>query len=413
MKPIKLAIIGAGGYGDYCLGLLERFVDPESYQLVAAIDPFYEKVPRYAQLTAQGVPMYRTPEDFFAVDRADLVLIASPIHLHKQQCLLALQHGAHVLCEKPLAPILQDALDIREAVAASGRKLGVGFQMSFCDPIQNLKRDIQSGLLGAPKSLRTYVSWQRYDSYYNSPWRGHIRDAQGNWVLDSILTNATAHYLHNTCFVLGDRFDTAAMPEHLTVELYNGKGIETFDTAFVSGKFASGCDFFLSVTHSGDRDVDPILQYTFENAVVTASGNDDSAEIIATFADGSTKNYGAALGEYHVAQKLRTMIAVAADPSLDVPCTPDTVLPHLTMCNAIFDQADVHPLPADRMEHVSEPEPGLFMRGLADEAWTCFQTGKLPSELGFDWAKQPTVIKLDGYTTFSGAKCCCKEDTHA
>ncbi len=27
MKPIKLAIIGAGGYGDYCLGLLERFVD--------------------------------------------------------------------------------------------------------------------------------------------------------------------------------------------------------------------------------------------------------------------------------------------------------------------------------------------------------------------------------------------------
>ena len=227
------------------------------------------------------------------------------------------------------------------------------------------------------------------------------------------MTNATAHYLHNTCFVLGDRFDTAAMPEHLTVELYNGKGIETFDTAFVSGKFASGCDFFLSVTHSGDRDVDPILQYTFENAIVTASGNDDSAEIIATFADGSTKNYGAALGEYHVAQKLRTMIAVAADPTLDVPCTPDTVLPHLTMCNAIFDQADVHPLPADRMEHVSEPEPGLFMRGLADEAWTCFQTGKLPSELGFDWAKQPTVIKLDGYTTFSGAKCCCKEDTHA
>ena len=413
MKPIKLAIIGVGGYGDYCLGLLERFVDPESYQLVAAIDPFYEKVPRYAQLTAQGVPMYRTPEDFFAVDRADLVLIASPIHLHKQQCLLALKHGAHVLCEKPLAPILQDALDIREAVAASGRKLGVGFQMSFCDPIQNLKRDIQSGLLGAPKSLRTYVSWQRYDSYYNSPWRGHIRDAQGNWVLDSILTNATAHYLHNTCFVLGDRFDTAAMPEHLTVELYNGKGIETFDTAFVSGKFASGGDFFLSVTHSGDRDVDPILQYTFENAVVTASGNDDSAEIIATFADGSSKNYGAALGEYHVAQKLRTMIAVAADPTLDVPCTPDTVLPHLTMCNAIFDQAGVHPLPADRMEHVSEPEPGLFMRGLADDAWTCFQTSKLPSELGFDWAKQPTVIKLDGYTTFSGAKCCCKEDTHA
>lgn len=45
MRQTRLAIIGAGGYGDYCLGLLERFVDPASYRLVAAIDPFYERVP--------------------------------------------------------------------------------------------------------------------------------------------------------------------------------------------------------------------------------------------------------------------------------------------------------------------------------------------------------------------------------
>ena len=53
MKQTKLAIIGAGGYGDYCLGLLERFVDPASFTLVAAIDPFYERVPRYEKLREQ------------------------------------------------------------------------------------------------------------------------------------------------------------------------------------------------------------------------------------------------------------------------------------------------------------------------------------------------------------------------
>ena len=347
---------------------------------------------------------YRTLEDFFLADTADLVLIASPIHMHKQQCMLALSHGAHVLCEKPLAPILQDALDIRNAVQSSGKALGVGFQMSFCDPIQNLKKDIRAGVLGAPRSLRSYVSWQRFDSYYNSPWKGRIKDAQGNWILDSILTNATAHYLHNTFFVLGEEQEQAAMPETLRVELYNGKGIETFDTAFVQGEFANGCDFFLAVTHSGDRDIDPVLHYEFENAVVTASGNDDSAEIIATFHDGTTRNYGAALGEYHVAQKIRTMLAVAADPSLPVPCTVDTILPQLTVCNAICDQAEIHPLPAERMERVTKPESGIFMPGLSDEAWRCFEEGKLHSQLGYAWACAPSEIALKGYTAFSGAK---------
>ena len=404
MKKVRLALVGAGGYGNYCLGLMERFVDPKTYELVAAIDPFYERVPRFEKLKAQGVPFYRTLEDFFAADTADLVLIASPIHMHREQCILAMQHGAHVLCEKPLAPIVQDALIIRDAAEKYGKKLGVGFQMSFCDPIQNLKKDIRAGLLGAPKSLRSYVSWQRFDSYYNSPWKGRVKDAQGHWILDSILTNATAHYLHNTFFVLGSEQDSAAMPQSLRVELYNGKGIETFDTAFVQGEFADGSDFFIAVTHSGDRNIDPVLRYEFENAVVTASGNDDSAEIIATFRDGTTKNYGAALGEYHVAQKIRTMLAVAADPSLPVPCTADTILPQLTVCNAICDQADVHPLPAARMERVTEPEPGIFMPGLSDEAWRCFEEGRLPSTLGYDWACPPSEIRLDGYTAFSGAR---------
>lgn len=402
MKQTKLAIIGAGGYGDYCLGLLERFVDPASFTLVAAIDPFYERVPRYEKLRAAGVPFYRTPEEFYEVGHADLVLIASPIHLHREQCIAAMRQGSDVLCEKPIAPLLQDMEAIRAVQRETGRRLGVGFQMSFCQPILDLKRDIQAGLLGAPKSLRCYVSWQRYDSYYNSPWRGHLRDAQGHWVLDSIVTNATAHYLHNACFVLGETLDSAAMPEELSVELYNGKGIETFDTAFLKGRFANGCGLYLAVTHSGDKNIDPVLRYEFENAVVTASGNDDSAEIIATFTDGSTKNYGAALGEYHVAQKLRTMLAAAVDRTVMIPCTADTVRPQLTVSNAIFDQAHVHVLPG--LTRVSEPEPGLFRTSLSDEAWDCFMEGVLPSERGLSWACAPDRIALAGYTAFSGER---------
>lgn len=403
MKKIKLAVIGAGGYGDYCLSLLERFTDPESYTLAAVVDPFYEKIPRYSNYLSQKIPMFRTPGDFFAADSADLVLIASPSHLHKEQCLLALQNGAHVLCEKPLTPTLQDTRALAEAARRCGRALGVGFQLSFCEPMLALKRDIQAGLLGAPKALRAFVSWQRFDSYYRNSWHGRLRSADGRWLLDSILTNAAAHYLHNICFLLGPRSDTAAMPSSLRAELYNGKGIETFDTAFLSGSFPSGCSFFLALTHSGDRNIDPVLEYTFENAVVTAkSGSPDG--LTAVFSDGTVRRYGDAFSESHTAQKLRTMIAAAGDPGVCVPCTAETVLPQLTVCNAVFDQAEISSLPSERMEVTCSPERGRFMRGLADDALLCFRTGLLPSERGLSWARPASVINLNGYTSFSGSR---------
>ena len=409
MNKVRMAIAGIGGYGDYCLGLMERFADPESYELVGAIDPFYERAPRIEKLRAAGVPLYRELDEFYAAASCELLLIASPIHLHKQQCLTAFAHGSNVLCEKPLAPTLQDAREIDAAARKAGVKLGVGFQMSFCKPIQALKRDILSGLLGKPLMLKSYVSWQRFDSYYNSPWKGRLRDKNGELVLDSIITNATAHYLHNTCFVLGEDMGSARLPVSLSAELYNGKGIETFDTAFLRGSFEGGCGFYLAVTHSGDKNIDPILRYEFENAVVTASGNDDTAEIIATFRDGSVKNYGAALGEYHVAEKIRSMIAATADPEKPVACTAQTILPQLTVCNAIVEYGRVAPLPESKMQRVTEPEPGIFMPGLADEAWACFEQAKLPSEMGCDWAQQPSIIPLDGYTAF-GCPFCEKEE---
>lgn len=103
------------------------------------------------------------------------------------------------------------------------------------------------------------------------------------------------------------------------------------------------------------------------------------------------------------------MIAATADPEKAVACTAQTILPQLTVCNAIVEYGRVAPLPEDRMQRVTEPEPGVFMPGLADEAWQCFEQAKLPSELGFDWAQQPSDIPLKGYIAF-GRPYCEKEE---
>ncbi len=61
------------------------------------------------------------------------VSVCTPTHLHAPLTIQALEAGAHVLCEKPIALTLADAYAMRDAALASGRSLRIGFMRRF-DP---------------------------------------------------------------------------------------------------------------------------------------------------------------------------------------------------------------------------------------------------------------------------------------
>ena len=266
MNKVRMAIAGIGGYGDYCLGLMERFADPESYELVGAIDPFYDRARRADKLRAAGVPLYRELDEFYAADSCELLLIASPIHLHKQQCLTAFAHGSNVLCEKPLAPILQDAREIDAAARKAGVKLGVGFQMSFCKPIQELKRDILSGLLGKPlKCCKPTFRGSASTATTTAPWkRPPARPDTASWV--SIPLSPTPP--RTICTTpASSSVRTWAVPrlpvsEHLTVRAVQRQGHRNVRHRVPARLVRLGRRLLtIAVTHSGDQNIDPILRY--------------------------------------------------------------------------------------------------------------------------------------------------------
>jgi hypothetical protein len=65
------------------------------------------------------------------------------------------------------------------------------------------------------------------DAYYQrSFWSGRIKDDNGNWILDSVASNATAHYIHNMFYVLGNEVDKSAVPVEVAAELYRANNIE-------------------------------------------------------------------------------------------------------------------------------------------------------------------------------------------
>ncbi len=78
----------------------------------------------------------------------DPVSITAPNALHKEMTLAAIAACKHVYCEKPLAPLAADALEMICAAEARGVKTQVGFNF-FCNPtLQTAREMIRAGELG-------------------------------------------------------------------------------------------------------------------------------------------------------------------------------------------------------------------------------------------------------------------------
>lgn len=78
----------------------------------------------------------------------DLVIVATPTDLHAQMAISALEAGAHVLCEKPMAMDATETLKMLELARVSGRVHMIDHELRF-DPNYSKAHDlIASGSLG-------------------------------------------------------------------------------------------------------------------------------------------------------------------------------------------------------------------------------------------------------------------------
>ncbi len=84
----------------------------------------------------------------------DVINVTAPNALHKEMTLAAVAAGKHVYCEKPLAPLAADALQMAEAAEAAQVKTQVGFNY-LCNPMFALAREmIRAGEIGEVVSFR-------------------------------------------------------------------------------------------------------------------------------------------------------------------------------------------------------------------------------------------------------------------
>lgn len=145
-EQVRVAVVGAGIMGtDH----IERLATRTKGALVAAIvEPDPARAAAAARL-APGAAHHRRIEDALEAGGVDAVLIATPGPFHRAVLLPALEAGLPVLCEKPLAPTVEEVLTVIEAEQRlSAPRIQVGFMRRFDPEYEALAELVGSGDAG-------------------------------------------------------------------------------------------------------------------------------------------------------------------------------------------------------------------------------------------------------------------------
>jgi UDP-N-acetylglucosamine 3-dehydrogenase len=140
--PLRIGVLGAGFAGAMHAHSALRI---ESAQVVAVAALPLEQG---AALAKECDARLASAEEICAADDIDLVVIATPTHLHAQYAIAAAKSGKHVFCEKPLARTLADAEAMVRACDDAGVTLAVGHVVRYFKEYQRAKQMLDDGTIG-------------------------------------------------------------------------------------------------------------------------------------------------------------------------------------------------------------------------------------------------------------------------
>ena len=193
-SPLKVGIIGAGFIaGTSHIPSLQKL--GKRVELVAIADNRPDAL-AYMQKYYQIPKAYTDPHEMLRENQFDVVHICTANNTHKEFSIAALRSGANVLCEKPLALTVKDAEEMFAEADKAG-KLLIACQNNRMGPMQEVKKIVESGLLGNVY----YVNIQNIRRRGVPAWgRFHVKQENGG----GPLCDVGVHYIDASLFALGN-----------------------------------------------------------------------------------------------------------------------------------------------------------------------------------------------------------------
>jgi len=182
-----------------------------------------------------GVKAFADYKELLSGD-VDGVIICSENINHRPDVELAASYGKHIMCEKPLAPSMDDAWAMVETCKNAGVKLQTAFPCRYHPAFIRLKKAVESGDLG--KILAVKATNQG-----KCPW---------GWFVDKKLSGGGAVIDHTVHVMDLMRYMTGAEPVRVYAEIDNkmyGKDFD--DTGILTVDFSNG--MFATIDASWSR----------------------------------------------------------------------------------------------------------------------------------------------------------------
>lgn len=160
---LNIAVIGCGIVAE---GHFEAIAGLPEWNLAAAVDI---NEARLAQIAEHYKPEHQF-HDYRAllasvaegVLALDAVVVSTHVETHYEITMAALQHGLHVLCEKPMADNSEHCRAMSEQAEASGKLLAVNFNTRSSEPYRTIKRILEQGKIGKIRVTRFVYDWSAH-----------------------------------------------------------------------------------------------------------------------------------------------------------------------------------------------------------------------------------------------------------
>jgi predicted dehydrogenase len=95
-----------------------------------------------------GAAPYDDLARLLETERPDVLHVCTPNAAHAEQTLLALEHGVHVVCEKPLAVSSTEAAEMAEAASIAGLVAACCYHCRGYPLVARMRQEVEAGALG-------------------------------------------------------------------------------------------------------------------------------------------------------------------------------------------------------------------------------------------------------------------------
>ena len=246
---INIAVIGTGNIARMHIEGYLNF--PKRCKITHLVDIFPEKAEQKKKDYCLDAAVCSSHKEIVKDPSIDLVSICTPPYVHAEIAIDFLKAGKNVIVEKPMAASLEECDAMIRAAKKSGKIFSPIAQNRFRDPIMNLKRTLDSGLIGKVVHAQVDSHWWRGHCYYDLWWRGTWEKEGGGCTL-----NHAVHHIDMLGWMLGKPSKVSAI---LSNTSHDNAEVEDISVAAMLYKAGPNCakgavaQVTSSVIHHGEE----------------------------------------------------------------------------------------------------------------------------------------------------------------